>query len=526
MMYNENIETVNMSNLPIIYQLCRMAKIMEMVNAMVSWRDDNSKITPGFLIETMVICILSSRKATWKIHEYWTQQDLDFFYPELNLLVSQLNDDAYVRALDKLAEVKVEELISKICLTMLKLHDINIETLHLDTTSKSVQGAYEEEATGDFDINHGYSKDHRPDLKQFKLGAAVQQNGLPVMGQLLSGNASDKEWNPDAVLKMKTFFENNGYKDVMFIGDSATVSSYESLKDLKGIKFISRLPETFSIAEELKTLAFKDGDFKEIGKISESKNSSEYKIKSYIKGLDGISYRFIVVHSSALESKKTITKERNIVKEKSRLTKKSETLSKKAFACEEDANRALSEFTESIKKSGFEYAIEIKEVSETVYNKKGRPKKDEIGTNISNFHVDCLIKDYDQNEYENLLKKDSTFILITSVLDETQYTDIEILEEYKHQNSIEEAFRFLKNPVYMGPVYLKNKERVESLGYVFILVLLIASYLEYRVRKSLKDKNEYVLDPGNKKNYRPSIKRIFEILEGVIITITLNHSKN
>lgn len=146
MMYNENIETVNMSNLPIIYQLCRMAKIMEMVNAMVSWRDDNSKITPGFLIETMVICILSSRKATWKIHEYWTQQDLDFFYPELNLLVSQLNDDAYVRALDKLAEVKVEELISKICLTMLKLHDLNIETLHLDTTSKSVQGAYEEDA--------------------------------------------------------------------------------------------------------------------------------------------------------------------------------------------------------------------------------------------------------------------------------------------------------------------------------------------------------------------------------------------
>ena len=34
---------------------------------------------------------------------------------------------------------------------------------------------------GDFKINNGHSKDYRPDLKQFKVGAAVQQDGLPMM---------------------------------------------------------------------------------------------------------------------------------------------------------------------------------------------------------------------------------------------------------------------------------------------------------------------------------------------------------
>lgn len=46
---------------------------------------------------------------------------------------------------------------------------------------------------------------------------------------------------------------------------------------------------------------------------------------------------------------------------------------------------------------------------------------------------------------------------------------------------------FPEKPVYLGPVYLEKQSRIHALGYVFILVLLIASYLEYRVRKSLQE---------------------------------------
>ena len=67
--------------------------------------------------------------------------------------------------------------------------------LHNDTTSMSLQGAYEREE-GDIDavpiqITHGYSKDHRPDLKQFVI-SLVMSDSLPVFIQALSGNTSDK----------------------------------------------------------------------------------------------------------------------------------------------------------------------------------------------------------------------------------------------------------------------------------------------------------------------------------------------
>lgn len=69
----------------------------------------------------------------------------------------------------------------------------------------------------------------------------------------------------------------------------------------------------------------------------------------------------------------------------------------------------------------------------------------------------------------------------------------------------------MKSPVYLGPVFLEKPERVHALGYVFMLVLLVASYLEYRVRKGLKETEQAVLLPGNKKTQRPSTQTIMEI---------------
>ncbi|MBM7868485.1 hypothetical protein GTO89_16635 [Heliobacterium gestii] len=107
------------------------------------------------------------------------------------MTLDQVNADAYGHALDKLAEISQEILVSLVGVTLLHVHAQGIRFVHFDTTSKSVQDAYEEEPTSDFDVNQGHIKDLRPDLKQFKIGAAVQENGLPIIGQLLSGNTAD-----------------------------------------------------------------------------------------------------------------------------------------------------------------------------------------------------------------------------------------------------------------------------------------------------------------------------------------------
>jgi hypothetical protein len=136
------IKTIRAMSVPIALTLCRIAKIRSIVNQLVNWKEENSKISPGLLIETLVACILCERKPLWKVEDFWRKQDMEHLFPEL-IDPSQLNDDAYGRALEKLSEVNMGLLISLVSLTMLKAHDLGISFIHLDTTSKSVQGVYE-----------------------------------------------------------------------------------------------------------------------------------------------------------------------------------------------------------------------------------------------------------------------------------------------------------------------------------------------------------------------------------------------
>jgi len=81
----------------------------------------------------------------------------------------EFNDGVLGRTLDKLHRAGPEGIFIQIAANA--YGEYSGRFLHGDTTSMSLQGAYEREE-GDLDavpiqITHGYSKDHRPDLKQF-----------------------------------------------------------------------------------------------------------------------------------------------------------------------------------------------------------------------------------------------------------------------------------------------------------------------------------------------------------------------
>ena len=515
----KKVVSFNASSIPVLFEMCRIARIAETVNSMVDWREDNSDVSPGYLIEILIVTILRERRPLWKIQEYWQQQKYDLLLGGSGVTLEQLNDDAFGRALDKLQTADMKELVSRVCLVMLQAHDISIKSLHLDTTSISVEGAYEEENEGDFQIVQGHSKDYRPDLKQFKIGAAVQEDGLPVMGQLLSGNASDRVWNPQAASEMKVFFEEHRYKDMVFVGDSATVSSYKALDQLKGLLFISRFPDNFGCVDKWKEIAWQGVPWQEIGALSEAprKETARYRLWGFRETIENTPFRFVLIHSSALRSKKEKTLAKRWKKERDGLEKEAARLSKKAFSCAEDAQEASAAFLEKAQARLYSIEATLEEEVSHSYGKRGKPAKDAPCRETVRYSIRHTVSERSPMLCEFDLFKESTFVLITSLLDEVIYPDSAILAEYKDQNSIEQAFRFLKSPVYLGPVFLKKPERVEALGYVFILVLLVASYLEYRVRKSLEEKDEYLPQPGGQKSYRPTTKTILEVLDTVIV---------
>ena len=81
------------------------------------------------------------------------------------------------------------------------------------------------------------------------------------------------------------------------------------------------------------------------------------------------------------------------------------------------------------------------------------------------------------------LERRSTFVLITT-LPATRYDAAALLREYKGQTSVEQRFHFLKDPAFVDAVFLKKPERIEALGYVMLLALLVFRGIERRVRQS------------------------------------------
>ncbi|WP_206811847.1 IS1634 family transposase [Paradesulfitobacterium ferrireducens] len=431
-----DIRTIRAASVPIAAALCRIAKIAQTVNQMVHWREANSKVSPGLLIETLVICILCGRKPLWKIEQFWAQQDLRNLFAEVDLSVEQLNDDAYGHALDKLAEISMEQLVSMVSLSLLQAHSLGINIVHFDTTSKSVQGAYTGKAHAEFKINHGFSKDLRPDLKQFKLGAAVQEDGLVIMGELLAGNMTDVQWNPEAAVEMQKLFTRQGLKDVIFAADCALIST-NGLKSLaeQNVQFISRFPETFGLAKELKELAWEQDKWQDIAILASNENhAARYRVFPAQRQIDDQEYRFLVVHSSMLEAGKEKTLTKRISKQKEEWARKAKTLTATAFACEPDARNALQAFALEVAKYGYSFSGTVACETVTTYAHKGRPKKGEEPIETISYRIHCEIGDLAPDLFERLRQMESTFVLIYSIRDQEKYTPAAVFNRIQTAN--------------------------------------------------------------------------------------------
>lgn len=89
----------------------------------------------------------------------------------------------------------------------------------------------------------------------------------------------------------------------------------------------------------------------------------------------------------------------------------------------------------------------------------------------------------------------------------------ELLQHYKDQHKVERGFTFLKNPYYVGPVFLKKPERIEASSHVFLLTLLVYSIFERRVRLGLREEGEPFHVADSYRTFTPTGKTVLEPMD-------------
>lgn len=105
----------------------------------------------------------------------------------------------------------------------------------------------ETEELGTIDITYGYSRDHRPDLKQFMVDLMCSGDGdIPLYLRVGDGNETDSSVFAQLILE----FRQQCDVDALFVADAALYTSV-NLQQRAQLRSVSRVPATLSSAQEL-----------------------------------------------------------------------------------------------------------------------------------------------------------------------------------------------------------------------------------------------------------------------------------
>jgi transposase len=466
-------ETQRIDHLGIVAGICQEISLIEQIDGQV--KASERKVSCGKGTQAMILNALGFvGRALYMTPDYFDNKPVDLLIaPELN--ASDFNDDTLARCLDDLYESGVTEVFYKVAAHALQVYGITSKFVHLDSSSFHLHGAYDRQASDEeaITITYGYSKDHRPDLKQVVVQLITNyKSALPVWFEALSGNSNDKKTFTATV---KAYCKQlSGSERAYVVMDSAGFSA-ATLKAAQeeDVRWLMRVPETLAQAKQLVKDTL-EADMSEI--------EPGYKGKEVECEYAGIKQRWLVIFSEAAQERELKTLEKAQAKELEAVQKEWRKIEGQTFNCMEDAEQALAQFNKKWKY----HQASAQANAITQYARRGRPsaedQKEVVGYNLQgSVEVNATTVEAAKHAL-------GRFIIATNELDASRLSAAAMLENYTDQGiSVERGFRFLKDPLFFAnSLFLKKPERIMALLMVMGLALLIYSLAERKLREALK----------------------------------------
>ena len=505
---------------PIVREYQEKMAVPEIVDKALNCKMDHS---PGRVVMGMVSNILSCRSPLYRVQDFFEGKDIATIVGA-NIPSTAFCDDNLGRILDRIFDYGSQKLFSEISIASLRAFCVPTKNVHVDTTSVSVWGCYKRSKSQKGPTAcFGHSKDNQPDLKQFMISLVSVDKNIPMIGQVEDGNASDKTIHTQCLQKVSNYMSSHSLSaDYIYVGDCALVSP-DNLDILGGLKtenkqaFVSRLPETYSECARVRKEAIAANQWQEIGKLSEDaadRPAATYKSYESTVTIDDKLFRTVVLYSNVLDQLKQKTINRRIQKEHESLEKKIKKVQKKTFHCSADA----FEYAKDI--SGQFYTIQWNVAEKPIFQ-RGRVKMDQP-RKISRIEYSLNgILSENPSVIDVAREEAGCFVLITNIATEKKSAK-ELLQIYKEQHGIEQNFGFLKDPLIVNDLFLKTPGRIEALGCILLVALLVWRLMERQMRQQVQMLNTTVTGWNNRPTKRPTSFMMTTKFTSVYLTVDHN----
>ena len=481
----EEVEIKNIDHLGIVAGIVDSIGLVEIINEYCG-KEPGEKISSGQVVKVMILNGLGFISSPlYMFPEFFENKSCEHLIGK-GVKAEYLNDDKLGRVMDKLFIKGLTEIFLAISVNVMEKFKISLESSHLDSSSIHLHGEYntslpdviiqnslsrsEIKSPQAIEIKYGYSRDHRPDLKQFIIDLISSGDGdIPIFFSTASGNQSDSSSFAKIFLEYKEKIKND---DSLMVADAALYNA-KNISLLSGMKWLSRVPLTIGIAKELVStlLTF---DF-----INSSLPGYYYCSKTVNYG--GIEQRWLVVESSERKKSDLRLLEKRISKSKINASNKLKKLLNSKFKSYQEAFQSIDSLNKKLKY----HQIDNVEYLETQSkNKKDQNTFYQINASLSE-NINAIKIAYNSA---------GRFVLATNVLDEKSLSNDDMLSEYKAQQSCvrvsvplgSRGFGFfLKDPLFFADsIFLKSSERIQAMAMIMGLCLLVYTVFSKTNKKS------------------------------------------
>jgi transposase len=291
-----------------------------------------------------------------------------------------------------------------------------LDLVFFDTTS-----IYFEGKGGQTLGRRGYSKDHRPDLKQMVVGVVIDNQGQPICCQMWPGNTADVSSLLPVVEELKKRFSIRGF---CIVADRGMISA-ETIKTLESddnqMLYIlgARMRKEKKIREKVLSWPGRYSEVREEGKCS--KDPSPLKVKQV--QLDG--HRYIVCENPSQARKEAIERE-----------------------------AIVADLTEKLKKGPKSL------VGNKGYRKYLKVERDSV-------HID-------EAKIESEARFDGKWVLQTN----TKLSAAQVALKYKELWQVERVFRDVKTLLDTRPIFHKHDRTIRGHVFCSFLALVLRKELD------------------------------------------------
>jgi transposase len=521
------VGTERIAGLPIVNSVLDRLGFDNLVAASLPEPDPRCQIEPARPIGLLVRNLTLGRRPLYGLGE-WAGS----FDPELLGLNAAgpetLSDDCVGRALDQLFLADRASLLTALSLHAITTYDIALDELHDDSTSLTLYGAYGEArgepraGTPPAKPARGFSKDHRPDLKQLVWVLTISADGaVPITYRLLDGNTEDSTTHIETWERCRALA---GTSNFMYVADSK-LATHDNIAHIAGQhgRFLTILPRTRSEDKAGRAwLAKGPVPWAEISRTPGKRKADPPEVYWAVPApsCSAEGYRIVWMRSSSKRIHDAATRFEQIGRASTDLEALAESLSSsrchlKERVAVEDAAKAAIAGAGATRWVRFEVKDEVHYVHRQ--ERRGRPSPNTRYRRLER-HSFSLSWSTDAEAVTYDAASDGCFPMVTC---DTEMSDAELLAVYKRQPRLERRHATLKGVLEACPIELKSAYRIDAFGFCLYVALLIHALIERQLRHAMADAgiSELPVYHEHRPCKAPTAARVLELLDPLARTI-------